>query len=70
MPIRWHSKDTTKTRKFSYTKITFCKACTLSKIVLQTNFPRIGKTYIFRPGRKSTFTWTMPYKSIPVLVIT
>ena len=43
---------------------------TLSKIVVQTNFPRIGKTYIFRPGTKSTFTWTMPYKSIPVLVIT
>ena len=43
---------------------------TLSKIVVQTNFPRIDKTYIFRPGRKSTFTWTMPYKSIPVLVIT
>ena len=41
-----------------------------AKLVVQTNFPNIGKTHIFRPGMKPTFTWTMPYKSIPVLVIT
>ena len=41
-----------------------------AKLAVQTNFPNIGKTNIFRPVMKSTFTWPMPYKSIPVLVIT
>ena len=40
------------------------------KLVVQTNLPSIGKTHIFRTGMKSTFTWTMPYKSISVLIIT
>ena len=60
------------------TALTLCKlkvlaylyVHTLSKIVVQTNLPSIGKTYIFRTGMMSTFTWTMPYKSIPVLIIT
>ena len=41
-----------------------------AKPVVQTNLPSIVKTYIFRTGKKSTFTWTMPYKSISVLIIT
>ena len=41
-----------------------------TKRVVQTNLSSIGKTHIFRTGMKSTFTWTMPYKSISVLVIT
>ena len=41
-----------------------------SKLVVQTNLPSIGKTLIFETGMKSTFTWTMSYKSISVLIIT
>ena len=45
-----------------------CTHC--AKLVVQTNLPSIGKTHIFRTGMKSTFTWTTPYKSISVLIIT
>ena len=41
-----------------------------SNHVVQTNLPNITKTYIFRTTMKSTFTWTMPYKSISGLLIT
>ena len=44
------------------------KTCT--KLVLQTNLPRIGIVYIFRTGMNSTFTWAMPNESILVLPIT
>ena len=40
------------------------------KCVVQTNFPSIAKTHIFGTRNMCTFTWTMPYKSIPVLIIT
>ena len=35
-----------------------------SNHVVQINLPNITKTYIFRTAMESTFTWTMPYKSI------
>ena len=41
-----------------------------TKLIIQTNLPNNGMTYLFGGGMKSTFTWAMPYKSIPTLLIT
>ena len=32
-----------------------------SKVVVQTNVPKLGMTYIFESLKNSTFTWAMPY---------
>ena len=41
-----------------------------SKVVVQTNLPNQGMTYISWSLKNSTFTWAIPYKSIPVGHIT
>ena len=41
-----------------------------TKRVVQTNLPRLGVTYLFGSGMKSTFIWAMPYKWTPGLPIT
>ena len=53
---------------FAHLPLKSTSHCT--KVVVQTNLPRMGMLYIFWRAMMSTFTWAMPYKLISVCLIT
>ena len=73
--LKWDIIDSEKRQQ---TNIFLIKTCTYTylknlthctKRVVQTNLPRLGVTYLFGSGMKSTFIWAMPYKWTPGLPI-